>query len=76
MNQTVSNCPFCSSRFLQVKNERRYFCVLCNGCGCSGPRRLHFNDAIAEWNALSDSVELLRKHSEQASNSPRQPSLR
>lgn len=62
MSQTLSNCPFCSSKYLQVRNERRYFCVMCNGCGCSGPHRRQFNDAIEEWNALAYRVDLLRQH--------------
>lgn len=64
MSETVSHCPFCGSKFLQVSNESRYFCVLCNSCGSTGPRRLQFAEAIEEWNALSHSVDLLRQHGE------------
>lgn len=61
MSKPISTCPFCgSSDYLQVENRERSFFVLCETCGSRGPRRWLFEDAVSDWNDLSQSVSLLR----------------
>lgn len=60
MKKVLSNCPFCCSHYLQIKRQQHCFYVICDNCGSTGPHRQLFEDAIGDWNGLSDSVAVLK----------------
>ena len=62
MFEPIAPCPFCSSLHLHVSNQCMAFQVNCETCLSTGPSRKIFDQAIAEWNALSHRVAWLREN--------------
>ncbi len=57
MVPTIEPCPFCSAEHTHITKSRLTFYVVCQHCNSSGPRHRQTDDAIKEWNALSQAHE-------------------
>jgi len=56
MTQDIENCPFCSDNHIHISHLRLTFFVVCQHCNGSGPRRRRIEDAVDQWNRLSQAL--------------------
>jgi hypothetical protein len=56
LDKNLAPCPYCNSRRLHLVLASFTHKVVCEQCRCSGPQRRTTDDAMAEWNQVSQRV--------------------